>query len=314
MNSQLTHKAFTTALMLFGFPKKNVYNSMMTKHTEEIKALYAAGYLTDGPITTMVLDRESDDPSDWRDAEWNPETRTYQYTCLTDTGIWVVDVPDEEMKTYNINLDWMAKHIRDLVEIESTAQVRVIIPDCLWELGYIRAGHQRAAIFLAKDLAREDVFESVYDAFLDWTGKSPGLVLSNKVPGKRHAELPGGHRILDLDRLVMETGSGYALDLELLHGTLKSASPYADHGPVQPSSDYSSIRVHGRVFVFTGRKQREIVEKLYRAWRLGNSKCRTKEVLESIDSAATSLSHLFSNHPDWKELIEYSGGFCWLKV
>ncbi|MEO5334149.1 MAG: hypothetical protein H7839_19220 [Magnetococcus sp. YQC-5] len=315
MIGQLTHKAFTTALMLFGFQKNNVYNSMMTNRAEEIKALYAAGYLTDGPITTMVPYRESDDPTDWRDAEWNPETRTYQYTCLTETGIVDIDVPDEDMKTYNINLDWMAKHIRDLVEIESTTQVRVIIPDCLWELGYIRAGHQRAAIFLAKDLARENVFEGVYDAFLDWTGKSPGLVLSNKVPGKRHADLPGGHRILDLDRIVVETSNGwYALDLELLHGTLKSASPYANHGPVHPSLDYSSIRVHGRVFVFAGDKQRDIVKELYQAWRLGNPKRHTREILQKIDSKSKSLSQVFNHHPDWKELIDYSGGFCWIKV
>ncbi|MEO5355570.1 MAG: hypothetical protein H7835_20540, partial [Magnetococcus sp. XQGC-1] len=203
------------------------------------------------PFVSFTLNQHN--PSEWRDAEWNPETCTYQYTCLTETGIVDIDVPDEDMKTYNINLDWMANHIRDLVEIESTAQVRVIIPDYLWELGYIRAGHQRAAIFLSKDLARQNVFESVYDAFLDWTGKLPGLVLSNSVPGKRYADLPGGHRILDLDRLVVETSNGgYALDLELLHGTLKSASPYANHGPVHPSLDPESVtsKAHVSAYAF----------------------------------------------------------------
>ena len=74
------------------------------------------------------------------------------------------------------------------------------------------------------------------------------------------------------------------------------------------------VRVHGREFVFSGGKQQKIIEVLYRAWKMGNPKCRTRAILEGIDSTATSLSHLFSNHPDWKDLIEYSRGFCWLKV
>ena len=315
MGIALTYKTFKAALMLFGLHKRNVYGSMLVNHySEAVKALYAAGYLTEGPMTMMVPDRDGDDPTAWVKAAWNPETRTYQYSGFTVCGEWVVDVPDEDVKTYDINLDWMANHIRDLVGIEQRVPVRTIIPNLLWELGRVQAGQQKATIFLAQNIAYDQVFERVYDAFLDWTGKTPGIVLSNEVPGKRHADLPGGHRILGLETLIVESGGGYEMDMELLHGTLKGASPSVAAMPVVPSTDYSSLRVHGREFVFTGGKQRQIIERLYRAWKMGNPKCRTRAVLESIDSTASSLSHLFSNHPDWKELIEYGGGFCWLKV
>ncbi len=314
MSIALTYKTFKTALMLFGFSDPNVYGSMMDDSVDAVKALFAAGYLTEGPMTMMVPDREGDDPSDWVEAKWNPETRTYQYSGFTVCGEWVVDVPDEDVKTYDINMDWMANHIRDLVGIETTGKARAIIPDLLWELGRIQAGQQKATIFLAKNIVHPHIFERVYDAFLDWTGKLPGLVLTNKDIEKRHADLPGGHRILGLKNIIVETANGYEMDMELLHGTLKRASPYANHGPVHPSLDYSSIRVHDRVFVFAGDKQRDIVKELYQAWRLGNPKRHTREILQKIDSKSKSLSQVFNHHPDWKELIEYSGGFCWFKV
>ena len=314
MGISLTYKTFKTALMLFGFSDPNVYGSMMDDSVDAVKALFAAGYLTEGPMTMMVPDREGDDPSDWVEAKWNPETRTYQYSGFTVCGEWVVDVPDEDVKTYDINMDWMANHIRDLVGIETTGKARAIIPDLLWELGRVQAGQQRATIFLAKNLVHPHIFERVYDAFLDWAGKSPGIVLTNKDLEKRHADLPGGHRILGLKNLIVETANGYEMDMELLHGTLKGASPFVAALPVSPSSDYSSLRVHGREFVFTGDKQRKIIEKLYYAWKVGNPKRRTQSVLVAVDSKATSLSHLFSNHSDWKDVIGYGGGFCWLKV
>lgn len=54
----------------------------------------------------------------------------------------------------------------------------------------------------------------------------------------------------------MKQDDGYDMDMELLHGALKSANPSLDLGPVNPNIDFSSVLVHGRGFIFTGNKQK----------------------------------------------------------
>lgn len=315
MSIALTYKTFQCGLMLFSFSKQNVLGSIMADDfPKEGQALFEIGYLSEGPVTTVVPDRWSDELNEWVDAEWNPETGTYQYDTISALGIESVDVPDEDVKTYDISLDWMVNHIRDLVEIEPSVQVRVITPNLLWELGHIWIGRQKATIFLGKDLSCTQEFDRVYDAFLDWEGKSPGVILTNNAPERRHAEIPGGHRILDLKKIVVETASGYEMDMELLHGTLQGTHVPTSMGPVVPSPDYSSLKVHGREFIFPGDKQKRMIKILFRAWRMGNPKYRTKTALAEIESSGHALSHLFNRHPDWKDLIGYGGGFCWLKV
>jgi hypothetical protein len=311
----ITYKTFQRALMLFDFPKLNVNGSIMAnRFPKEGKKLLEMGYLSEGPMTTSVPDRWSEDPTDWVDAQWNQETRTYGYYCVSALGIEWIDVPEEDLKTYDINLDWMATHIRDLAGIDPSTQVRAIIPNLFWELGSIWIGKRKATIFLAQNLSALQEFDRVYEALLDWAGKSPGVVLSNDIPADRRAKLPGGHRMLSVEKIIIKKGEGYALDMELLHGALNSANPSIDAGPVNPNIDFSSILVHGREFVFTGEKQKKIISILFRAWRIGNPKCQTRSVLAESETSAHALSHIFRNHTDWKELIGYGDGFCWLKV
>ncbi len=315
MARALTYKTFLEALSLFGIRKPNIYGSVMADHfPEEGQVLLDQGYLSEGPMTTIVPDRWSDELGDMVEAKWDPETRTYGYFNVSAMGVeWIIP-PEEDLKTYDINLDWMADHIRDLVGIESTVQVRAIIPKLFWDLGSIWMGRRKATIFLAQNLSSTGVFDRVHDALLAWAGKSPGVVLTNDAPASRHAKLPGGHRILSLKEIVVETVGGYAMDMELLHGALKGANPSTDAGPLMHNFDFSSVTVHGQEFLFTGLKQKQVLEILIRAWKRGHPRCRTQAVLEEVESTANIIAKLFSGRNDWKKLIGYGEGFCWLKA
>ena len=52
----------------------------------------------------------------------------------------------------------------------------------------------------------------------------------------------------------------------------------------------------------------------YQAWLDGTGRLRTQEVLETAESSARQLAHAFKGRPDFKEIIGYDDGFCWLKV
>ena len=315
MTRALTYKTFREALSLFRLTKPNVYGCVMADHfPEEGRVLLDQGYLSEGPMTTIVPDRWSDELGDMVEAKWDPETRTYGYFNVSAMGVEWINPPEEDLKTYDINLDWMADHIRDLIGIESTVQARAIIPKLFWELGHIWIGRQKSAVFLAQNLSGLQEFDRVYDALLDWPGKSPGVILTNDAPERRHAELPGGHRILSLKDIVVETASGCEMDMELVHGTLKGTQVSKKTGPLNYSVDYSSITVNGREYTFTGGKQRRVLKILIQAWKTGNPKCRTMSVMAQAETTAETIGQLFHKRSDWKDLIGYGGGYCWIKA
>jgi hypothetical protein len=74
------------------------------------------------------------------------------------------------------------------------------------------------------------------------------------------------------------------------------------------------IRIHDREYRFRGLIQRSIVEQVYEAWRNGVGRLRTQDVLETAESSARQLAHAFKGRPDFKDIIGYDEGFCWLKV
>ena len=313
MKECLTFQEFELALSMLNSEGDRTHGFFLEDHyPKEGRALIDRGILLEGPLNMIIPDRW-DDEMDSKEVEWNPETRTYQY-WTSHGGGWV-DAPEADMKTYELNLNWMFRHISDLVGIDEGMKVRQIVPKLLWELGSIWNGRRKATVFLSRKLSYSRNFDRVYDGLAQWAGKAAGAVLSLTVPDSRHAELPGGHRILSLQDAIVETTGGYEMDMELLHGALKGAYPSSiDVGPLVPSADFSLVTVNGRDFVFTGDKQKQVMEILIRAWKLGQPKCRTQAVLEETESSGHAMSHLFRRHPDWKDLIGYGGGFCWLKV
>ena len=200
MKISLTHKAFKTSMLLFDYPTPDILGCVISDFfPKEGKTLIELGYLSDGPLTMSVPDRWSDELNEWREAEWDPETRRYRYFSLDACGGEWIYVPEEDVKTYHINLDWMARYIRNLVGIESEIQIRTIVPNLLWELGHIWVGHHKAPVFCTQNIAKTRMFDLVYDALLDLPGKSPGVVLSTAIPANRRIELPSGHRMLALE-------------------------------------------------------------------------------------------------------------------
>ena len=91
----LSSKEFHRALKLFGFTDQNVYGCIMADNfPKEGQSLVKMGYLSEGAITTNVPDRWSDNPCAWVKVEWNPETRTYGYYCISAIGVEWIDVPE----------------------------------------------------------------------------------------------------------------------------------------------------------------------------------------------------------------------------
>ncbi|MBF0214780.1 MAG: hypothetical protein HQM00_14670 [Magnetococcales bacterium] len=309
-NATITLKAFHLAAEMFHSGQENIAGSLVADfHQAEGRILMNHGFFTEGEVSTSVPNRSTFEV-DSVEPEWNEETGTYQYFSFDD-GYWV-DVPEEDMKTYNLDVDRLVRHIHDLAELERDS--RMIITNLLWNLGMLRIRNRKVNVYLARRFTHMDAFDKIYDVLKRMSGHSPGLVLAWRLPQGRHLSLPHGHRMLSLQDAIIAEGNGYHLDLGMLRSVLTGEhEPVDDLSPLWHSIDYEIVRVNGREFIFTG-KQQMAVSILVRAWQRGEAKYQTTMLLDNVGSASKAISQLFRGRTDWKELIGYGNGFCWIKA
>ena len=74
------------------------------------------------------------------------------------------------------------------------------------------------------------------------------------------------------------------------------------------------MRVGEREFRFRGDKQRQVVEHLFGVWDRNEGRASVAHMFSELDfPEATRFRDLFKGHRDWKDLIGYEDGACWLK-
>ncbi|MBF0400760.1 MAG: hypothetical protein HQL90_08330 [Magnetococcales bacterium] len=306
-------KTFQLALDIFNFSEPEMPGGNIADfYTDEGKILIDHGFLTEGAIRTVVPDRHNEGAG-LVEPVWNEETRTYQYISFDDG--YYVDVPEEDLKTYNLEIGRFVRHIQEIAGL--SGEPRSVLKNFLWSIGSFPLGSGKATVFLARRMAAHQSFDDIYDALKRLGGKSPGVVLARDIPTGRHVELPHGFRMLSLDDAMIIEVDRYRLDMDLLESVLTGVTGEVDDlSPVWASPDYDVVRVNGREFTFTGEKQRQLIGILVRAWQRGEKKCRTQVVLENVEASmkANSLAKFFSGRSDWRDLIGYGGGFCWLKT
>ncbi|MBF0401360.1 MAG: hypothetical protein HQL90_11390 [Magnetococcales bacterium] len=306
------YKAFQLAVDIFNFTEPKMPGCNIADfHPDEGKILFDYGFLTEGEIRTVVPDRHNEGAG-LVEPVWNEETRTYQYLSFDDG--YFVDVPEEDLKTYNLDVDRLVRHIQEIAGLDG--EPRSVLRNFLWNIGSFKLGSRMATVFLARRMAAHQSFDDIYDALKRLSGKTPGVVLARTIPTGRHVELPHGFRMLSLSDTMIVEGGRYRLDMDMVRSILTGVKGQMvdDLSPVYASPDYGLVRVNGREFVFTGAKHKEAIGFLVRAWERGEKKYRTQDLLENVESTADALSQFFRGHLDWRDLIGYGGGFCWIKA
>jgi hypothetical protein len=106
----------------------------------------------------------------------------------------------------------------------------------------------------------------------------------------------------------------FELDPNIIHSAAHGLRASCSEMPVQVDADFRMVRVGGRQFRFRGDKQRQVVRFLYQRWRYGHGSVSISAMLEELEfSNTTRLQDLFRGHANWRELIGYEGGACWLR-
>ena len=128
-----------------------------------------------------------------------------------------------DIAIYVANLDAWFDELIDMFEIENSrrARKRCVIPDQLWHLGDLRVprSHQFAPLYVARQVDRRG--HDLNRALLDPIRPGQGIVMTAL---ESSLDLPNGHQAVELDRLLVNGGTGLQCDVELLTRLLRGVS------------------------------------------------------------------------------------------
>jgi len=252
---------------------------------------------------------DADHPSE---VEFDESVNGYRLFC-PDAG-WV-DVPADDLKRYGANLSWFLTELRREIGIPDHVPAPCLVEQVLWDLGETWLGKRRATILFGRRLEHLKTLDQVCDALTNRVGRPPGILLTSSNMLSRHVDVPGRHRIVPLKDCAKAASAGISIDLDILAGVVGGELPLNPDLPIRPSADFRLVRVSDRTFRFRGDKQRQVIEYLYTRWRDGEERVSVATMFEDLEfSPSARLRDLFKGHADWRDLIGYGDGACWLKI
>ncbi|OSM02600.1 hypothetical protein [Magnetofaba australis] len=312
MNELLSRPALLDALKCFRLDLSKMAGYGIAEGFPSWEELLSHGILVEGELGQYVEDPESAN-GHLKQAFWDPETCTYRYFSFEEEG-WVT-IPDQDLRTFHLSHGGLFRSLQVLLGIAEGTQIREPVGKGLWHIGAIWVGKIKVPVYVARTLFSSEVFDSVCD-YLEGVDNAPvSVVLVEGPPKSRRYRLPDGFKMLAFDQVIDSDVDHARFEMEVIHAAILDRRSTPSHdGVLSHSPDFSEVNVHGREFRFVGGKQQEVLELLVSAWRSGRPQCATKDILDQVHSSVRTLSQLFNHHPDWKELIGYGGGKCWLKI
>jgi hypothetical protein len=284
----------------------HILDTQFRKQGEELIAVGALVETAPSALLTMPIDFD-DEPVEF---EWQPDLQAY--AAFHPSRGWVL-ADHGARRRYRLDLEWLLKVLARDVGVASAGRYTCLLDDLLWDLGDAWLHRNKRPVLFARRLGSMDNLDSVEHALVAREGRSGGVLLTTSPGISRAVQLPGRHRILHVRDCVDQAARHFALNLDVIVGGPREPAPGLE-GPVQIEPGGRWIRIHGREYRFRGLIQRSILQQVYEAWRDGTGPLRTQKVLETAESKSRELAQAFSGRPEFKEIIGYDGGFCWLKV
>lgn len=195
-----------------------------------------------------------------------------------------------------------------------------LVPDRLWDLGDVWLGERKSdkrktAIYFARRLGDPGVQTSVQEALRPRAGRPPGVILtSSSTVEPANPATTGGGAIVPIRTCARAGIVGFSFDAGIIHAAAHGSRPTHPRAALQADAECRVVRVGAREFRFGGDKQRDVVRYLCGAWGRGQGLVSTALMFSELEfSENTRLRDLFSKHPDWRDLIGFKRGACWLK-
>ena len=274
--------------------------------------LIEKGLITPNSNQARSIEIEGED----RELVWDSDSRSYRY--FSTAAGWVT-MSDEQLRSYTVDFSRLAAQIRHWVDIPVRAEPMELLPGHCWDLGDIWIRRRKVALLFLRRAVQPETLTRLREALIRFPRRKSCLILMDAAPSRHGPELPGAPLLVPLlDLFSTSELQIKRIDPELLAEVAGvSAAVKTDWSPVYCSEDGGHLRIHDRNFYFEGFIHKQIIRLLYDAWESGSPRLRTAAILEEVEAGKSvrTMSHAFSGYKgDWKSVIGYGEGYCWLLV
>lgn len=219
-------------------------------------------------------------------------------------GVWH-DVDANLLKAYRYRMDWLPKTLKSSLHL--SGKIIETIPQCLWLLGYLEQGRTRTPIWLARQLQQADIVDQIYDALDSLTQDRYGVIISEHSISYKRFAFPGKYRIVKPAALLNDEGYLTTLFLELPQPHENQLIHWNEAKGVLTRRGQAPV-------LFKGTMNRRAISILYdRCFKKRNT-INMNVLLEQVGSSSSHINKLFSGHANWREVVGFADGECWLIV
>jgi hypothetical protein len=285
-------------------------------HAKAGAALIAVGALKpDGFEPVAVSQADHDDAS--VSANWTGELGGYAYFS---PNMGLVRVDGDALRRYRLDISWVLRWISMQLGLGSSARQVCLIPDRLWDLGDVWLGERnrirrKAAIFVARRLNDLETVRQVAEMLHMHLARPSRVILTTTLDPRLARDLTAdSYTILPIKDCARAGIEDFTLDTAIVYSAAHSLRASRTASPIQADAEFRIVRVGDREFRFQGDKQRQVIGLLHKRWENGEGGISTVIMFEELGwTSSKRLRDLFKGHPDWKDLIGYEGGACWLR-
>ena len=285
-------------------------------HADAGAELIAAGALQlDGfePVTASLADHDDAVVS----VNWSGETGRHGYFS---SAVGMVPVEDDVLRRFRLEMVWFLGWIAGQLGFGANARQVDLVPDRLWDLGETWLGERKSArrktaIYFARRLNEPELIARVQEALRSRAGRPSGAILTTtQEPSLAKMLSVNGCTILPIKACARAGMANFSIDTAVIYTAVHGPKSAHADSPIRVDGEFRVVRVGQREFHFRGDKQRQVIGFLHQKWNEGIGPVSTALMFTELEfPTATRLRDLFKGHDDWKELIGYQEGSCWLR-
>lgn len=242
---------------------------------------------------------------------WSPQDQNWGY--FSPSAGWVA-VPEDRLTSYCLNFDILLPRVVAELYAARTIPCTPIIPEHLWEMGDVKlpGRGQRIPLWIARRLTDRAIWASFTEAISRRPAPGLRIVISLTPTHRLEKDIHLGHSIIAL-RDVALAADPLAVDPAILAARVGGGARH-DGKLISIGAEGAVVNVRGKIYRFTGVKQRGIIRCLHEAYDAGAPECVTSQVLEAAEcgSSVNTLAKAFSGRTDWRDFIAEEGGRCWM--
>ena len=218
-----------------------------------------------------------------------------------------ISIPFKSFTKYNLKPEWIVENISNDCGIPFSKECEEIIPNLLWQIGFIDLDLE-IPVFFARKIKEEEIFDKISKALINRKSAIDGIILAScdNIPSNFYPKI-AGNKIIPLKNCLSANKKDFHIDKNILRAAIFKTRKDGF------TTGYRSACFNGEYFRFT-KQEADVLEFLHKAGK----PVHKDEIMAEVTESSTELKVLFRT-PDSRNIRQNilqndKKGYYWLNL